>query len=96
MTAVSGARVTALDGLYGSWLRSMRARNLAPATVQRWMGVNVTACGSHECQRRSAERRPAWIGPGLTGPRDLRPFTCWVNENPMWFLHSLRVFTECR
>lgn len=36
MPTTAAASVAALDGLYASWLRSMRARNLAPATVRTY------------------------------------------------------------
>ena len=36
MTTTEPAAPTALDGHYGSWMRSMRARNLAPATIKTY------------------------------------------------------------
>jgi site-specific recombinase XerD len=54
---------TALDALYASWLRSMRARNLAPATVKTyaagarqfldWLAVHAPEVGTPEQVRRS-------------------------------------------
>ncbi len=54
---------TALDGLYASWLRSMRARNLAPATVKTyatgarqfldWLAVQAPEVRTPEQVRRS-------------------------------------------
>jgi site-specific recombinase XerD len=36
VTSTGTTPATALDGLYASWLRSLRARNLAPATVKTY------------------------------------------------------------
>ncbi len=63
MTAAGTTPATALDGLYASWLRSMRARNLAPATVRTystgarqfldWLAANAPEVTTPEQVRRS-------------------------------------------
>lgn len=54
---------TAFDGLYASWLRSLRARNLSPATITTystgarqfldWLAVNAPEVGAPEQVRKS-------------------------------------------
>jgi site-specific recombinase XerD len=65
VTSTGTTPATALDGLYASWLRSMRARNLAPATVKTY------ATGARQFLDWLAEQAPE-----VTTPEQVRRSDC--------------------
>lgn len=74
MTTTGTAAVTALDGLYASWQRSMRARNLAPATVKTY------ATGARQFLDWLAEQAPEVATPEQVRRSDCEAFLVQLME----------------